>query len=109
MLTHSAKSRNLFRGISAKSRILPLRISADSHILRKGRLIENYFREDEKEKIDSYWNQIGDSQGLAVMSSMQRTYKAAERYSRQHGFRIYNATRGGKVEAFERVDFDSLF
>lgn len=36
-------------------------------------------------------------------------YKMAEKYSRQNGFRIYNATRGGALEVFQRVDFDSLF
>jgi len=35
-------------------------------------------------------------------------YQEAERFSRAHGFRIYNATRGGKLEVFERVDFDKL-
>lgn len=35
-------------------------------------------------------------------------YQEAERFSREHGFRIYNATRGGKLEVFERVDFDKL-
>ena len=38
-----------------------------------------------------------------------RAFQKAELYSRAHGFRIFNATRGGKLEAFERVDFDSLF
>lgn len=33
----------------------------------------------------------------------------ADIFSREHGFRIYNATRGGCCESFERVDFDSLF
>lgn len=36
-------------------------------------------------------------------------YKAAEEYSKSHGFKIYNATRGGKLEVFERVNFDELF
>lgn len=36
-------------------------------------------------------------------------YEKAEEYSRRNGFRIYNATRGGELEVFERVDFDSLF
>lgn len=35
-------------------------------------------------------------------------YQEAERFSRTHGFRIYNATRGGKLEVFERVNFDEL-
>ncbi len=36
-------------------------------------------------------------------------YRKAELYSRQHGFRIFNATRGGKLEEFERVDLNGLF
>ncbi|MBQ8547117.1 MAG: DUF115 domain-containing protein, partial [Lachnospiraceae bacterium] len=36
-------------------------------------------------------------------------YQAAKEYADSHGFRIYNATRGGELEIFERVDFDSLF
>lgn len=36
-------------------------------------------------------------------------YKKAEENSKKGGFRIYNATRGGELEVFERVDFDSLF
>lgn len=37
------------------------------------------------------------------------SYLSAENYSRRKGsFRIYNATRGGKLEAFERVDLDSV-
>ena len=39
---------------------------------------------------------------------MQEAYKQMEGYSKEHGVKIYNATRGGKLEAFERVDFDSL-
>ena len=35
-------------------------------------------------------------------------YQAAEDYSRQNGFRIYNATRGGKLEVFERVNLDEI-
>lgn len=36
-------------------------------------------------------------------------YIAAKKYADSHGIKIYNATRGGKLEIFERVDFDSLF
>jgi Pyruvate/2-oxoacid:ferredoxin oxidoreductase delta subunit len=39
---------------------------------------------------------------------MQLAYKKAELVSRRNNFRIYNATRGGKLEAFERVDFDNI-
>jgi len=37
------------------------------------------------------------------------TYIAAKMYAEGHGIEIYNATRGGKLEVFPRVDFDKLF
>lgn len=37
------------------------------------------------------------------------SYMAAKKYADEHGIKIYNATRGGALEVFERVDFDSLF
>lgn len=36
-------------------------------------------------------------------------YQAAKKYADLHGIKIYNATRGGKLEVFERVNFDELF
>ena len=36
-------------------------------------------------------------------------YISAKRYADQHGIKIYNATRGGELEVFTRVDFDTLF
>ena len=36
-------------------------------------------------------------------------YEKAKEYTEQQGIVIYNATRGGKLEIFERVDFDDLF
>ena len=40
---------------------------------------------------------------------MIMAYQSAKRYADSHGIKIYNATRGGMLEVFERVDFDSLF
>ena len=45
----------------------------------------------------------------ASWKRIMRAYRKSELVSRTHGFRIYNATRGGKLEEFERVNFDSLF
>ena len=42
-------------------------------------------------------------------SRMIAAYKKAKEYADSHNIKIYNATRGGKLEVFERVDFDSLF
>lgn len=35
-------------------------------------------------------------------------YEFAEQYSRTHSFRIYNATRGGYLEIFERKNLDDV-
>lgn len=35
-------------------------------------------------------------------------YEEANRYANEHGVKIYNATRGGKLEVFDRVNFDEL-
>lgn len=39
---------------------------------------------------------------------VQKAYLEARKYAEQHGIKIYNATRGGKLEVFERRDFDKL-
>lgn len=39
----------------------------------------------------------------------ERIYTNSRIYADQHGAKIYNATRGGRLEVFERVDFDTLF
>lgn len=36
-------------------------------------------------------------------------YLSAREYTEKNGIKIYNATRGGELEVFERVKFDSLF
>lgn len=50
-----------------------------------------------------------------TLSNIPQTYKStaayytARKYADEHGIKIFNATRGGKLDAFERVDFDGLF
>ena len=36
------------------------------------------------------------------------SYQKAREYADSHGIKIYNATRGGNLEAFERVNIDAL-
>lgn len=43
------------------------------------------------------------------LNNHYKCYISAKQYADSHGIKIYNATRGGKLEVFERVDFDSLF
>lgn len=40
---------------------------------------------------------------------MKAAYERAKHYANTHGIKIYNATRGGKLEVFERIEFDKLF
>lgn len=64
-----------------------------------------------KEGVKSYFN----SQDVVENAVIGDTWEAviafdyAEKYSKEHGFRIFNATRGGALESFERVNFDKLF
>lgn len=43
---------------------------------------------------------------VAATYEMDIAYHYAQQYSETHGFCIYNATRGGKLELFRRVDFE---
>lgn len=40
---------------------------------------------------------------------VELSFQAAGIYANQHDIKIYNATSGGKLEVFDRVDFDELF
>lgn len=62
--------------------------------------IKDYFRGNEAAKYKG---------AVFRREEIMKAYEGAEIYSKKHGFRILNATRGGSLEAFERIDFDSLF
>ena len=38
----------------------------------------------------------------------EKAYMAAHQYADSHGIKIYNATRGGELEVFERVELDGM-
>ena len=46
---------------------------------------------------------------IAESRMVSQAFRKAEEVSERYGFKIYNATRGGCLEAHERVDFDTLF
>lgn len=50
-----------------------------------------------------------DRATVAATWEMNVAYDFARRYADEHGIKIFNATRGGYLEAFERMDFDLLF
>ena len=53
--------------------------------------------------------EIGDERGAFAIDEATLSYQAAKQYAQTHGIKIKNATRGGKLNVFQRVDFDSLF
>lgn len=55
------------------------------------------------------YNQDKDTLFVPKLDLSTLSYVAAEKFAENHPVSIYNATRGGKLEVFPRVDFDSLF
>lgn len=58
----------------------------------------NFFELDNQEKKPQMW-----------IDKILRAYLSAKKYADVHDIQIYNATRGGYLEIFDRVDFDELF
>lgn len=61
---------------------------------------------------DDYWSEnlitLDTSEELTTLVC-RNAYKRVKVASVEYGFKIYNATRGGCLEEFERVNFDELF
>lgn len=58
----------------------------------------NFFETNNQEKKPQMW-----------IHKILRSYQTAKEYGDVHGIQIYNATRGGYLEIFDRVDFDKVF
>ena len=70
--------------------------------------VKNHFQDYQT---DDFWGN-GQKDEEAVVFPLDFATDAfimAKRYADDHGIEILNATRGGKLEVFRRVDFDSLF
>lgn len=64
-----------------------------------------------KASVQNYSKAISNYMDMNNLPRIEETtiaYETAEQISRKLGVRIFNATRGGKLEAFERVDFDKI-
>lgn len=55
------------------------------------------------------YNQDKESLYIPNTDISTLTFVAAKKYADAHGINIYNATRGGKLEVFPRVEFERLF
>lgn len=73
----------------------------------------NYSSDNKNINKDSYPDKrMYDAKKVGVPPDIEYTfsaYEVAKKYARQHGVEIYNTTRGGMLEVFERVNLDSLF
>ncbi len=58
---------------------------------------------------DSYNAQDKQDLYIPELDKSTLTYIAAREHVAKLGIKIYNATRGGKLEVFDRVDFSTLF
>lgn len=72
---------------------------------RDGKVVRN-------EGVCNYFGEEAKEEPLPMTApatwEMDVAYEYAEKFSREHGFRIYNATRGGFLEKFERVNIDDV-
>lgn len=58
--------------------------------------------------VDDYFSQKSYDTTRLLIVPTKYAYTVAREYCDGHGIIIRNATRGGKLEVFERVDFDTL-
>ena len=75
-------------------------IDDDGNIIKEDLSVKEYFDEAKISLQDK---------NLPKVVEMTRAYISAEKKSKEGDFRVYNATRGGKLEIFKRVNFDELF
>ena len=54
-------------------------------------------------------NEIEQKNNQSTYEKSEVGFRYAEYFSKKHSFKISNATRGGYLEVFDRVDFDQLF
>lgn len=61
-----------------------------------------------QEGVTDHFSAKDTSDNIPRLNETTLAYRSAKRYADTHGIKIYNATRGGKLEVFERVDFDTI-
>lgn len=64
----------------------------------------------EKNKKTTYFDEKYDpkNKNAGFMEGMLQSYEAAYKFCETHDFKIFNATRGGELDVFDRVDFDNV-
>jgi len=62
-----------------------------------------------KDYFTDKYNKDKDDLFVPIVDLSTQAFQSAKEYADTHDVNIYNATRGGKLEVFPRVELDSLF
>ena len=62
-----------------------------------------------KDYFSEKYNEDKDKLYIPNTEKSTLTYVAMKNHCEKRDIRVFNATRGGKLEVFQRVDFDTLF
>jgi hypothetical protein len=79
--------------------VIPKQHENDLYIADEG--VQNHFHKN--------YRSVGDKWTEPRLDNATIQFERFDRLAKEQGVTIYNATRGGKLEAFERVEFDTLF
>lgn len=77
------------------------------HNYSKVKLADGTVLEDSK--VQDHFSEKDLIENLPQLFKSTLAYEKAKAYGEANGIKIFNATRGGKLEVFERVDFDLIF
>lgn len=69
---------------------------------------DNNYQGTKKHCVDIPGDDVEDARALSVQRGNDLAYDYINEISKKKKIKIYNCTRGGRVEAFERVPFDSI-
>jgi hypothetical protein len=75
---------------------------------KKDHFDENYYSDEQKKYLNNLPMSYLPETEKTLFDLMNRCFETAKQYSKKYGFKIYNATRGGRLDVLDRVDFDSI-
>lgn len=70
--------------------------------------VKQYFDDAYRNAYTKFEKEKGTILAVYDMEAVNNAYECAKYSAENHNSRIYNATRGGELEIFDRVDFDTL-
>lgn len=79
-------------------------------VLKDGTIVETGVKSDHFGKeYDKMFQMLGRNGGIAQTYDIEVAYRRAKEACDARGIIVKNATRGGKLEVFERIELESLF